>query len=90
MSETCTALTHDFGDNIEPCKRPALRAGYCAVCLPSIAHQALTRLSTRLAEVSELAAHVFELVEPRDRSILFLNFESQLTEIKRNLAEKIS
>lgn len=88
--ETCTALTHDFGDNVEPCTRPAFRAGYCAQCLPQILEQAQKRLFRHIIETRELAVHVLELAEPSSRGMLFLLIEAALIEMKKSLAEKVT
>lgn len=95
-SQTCIAKVHRGYEGAKPmpdeffdCGEPVLRGNYCVKHLPEIYAQALMRLSVALADTKDLSVHILELSEPSSRTLLFMNIESQLTEIKRQLAEKL-
>jgi hypothetical protein len=68
---TCKAITHDNGDNLEPCTRPAVRAGYCKRCLPSLYQQAWRDYHAHLENLKLSARRIMELEEPANRDAAF-------------------
>lgn len=97
MAELCVnrRLRRPYGgakpmnDDFEACGQPVLRGNYCHECIAGEIVRSSLQLYRLLGHAFDLAKHVAELIEPRDRHNFANSVEAVLSSIKEEIEKRL-